>query len=36
MIETILIIAVVVIIGVNVATTVSTRFRRWLYSKEVK
>jgi hypothetical protein len=36
MIETILIMLVVVIIGVNVATTVSTRFRRWLYSKEVK
>jgi hypothetical protein len=36
MIETILIIAVVVIIGVNVATTVSTRFRRWIYSKETK
>lgn len=36
MIETILIMLVVVIIGVNVATTVSTRFRRWLYSKESK
>jgi hypothetical protein len=34
MIETILIIGVVVIIGVNVATTVSTRFRRWLYTKD--
>jgi hypothetical protein len=34
MIETILIIAVIVIIGVNVATTLSTRFRRWLYSKD--
>jgi hypothetical protein len=34
MIETILIMLVVVIIGVNVATTVSTRFRRWLYSKD--
>jgi hypothetical protein len=34
MIETVLIIAVVVIIGVNVATTVSTRFRRWVYSKD--
>jgi hypothetical protein len=33
MIETILITMVIVIIGVNVATTVSTRFRRWLYSK---
>ncbi len=36
MIETILIIAVVVIIGVNVATTVSTRFRRWIYTKDQK
>lgn len=35
MVETILVILVVVVIGVNVATTVSTRFRRWLYSKEV-
>ena len=34
MIETILTMAVVVIIGVNVATTVSTRFRRWVYSKD--
>ena len=34
MIETILITMVVVIIGVNVATTVSTRFRRWLYTKD--
>jgi hypothetical protein len=34
MIETILIMLVVVIIGVNVATTVSTRFRRWLYTKD--
>jgi hypothetical protein len=34
MIETIFIMAVVVIIGVNVATTVSTRFRRWVYSKD--
>jgi hypothetical protein len=33
MIETILIMAVVVIIGVNIATTVSTRFRRWIYIK---
>jgi hypothetical protein len=36
MIETILTVMAVVIIGVNVATIVSTRFRRWLYSKEVK
>ena len=34
MIETILIMLVVVVIGVNVATTVSTRFRRWLYTKD--
>jgi hypothetical protein len=34
MIETILTMLVVVIIGVNVATTVSTRFRRWLYTKD--
>jgi hypothetical protein len=34
MIETILIMLVVMIIGVNVATTVSTRFRRWLYTKD--
>jgi len=31
MIESIIVIAVVVIIGVNILTTVSTRFRRWLY-----
>jgi hypothetical protein len=31
MINTIVIIAAVVIIGVNVLTTVSTKFRRWLY-----
>jgi hypothetical protein len=36
MIETILTVMVGVIIGVNIATTVSTRFRRWIYSKEVK
>lgn len=34
MIETIFIMLVVVVIGVNVATTVSTRFRRWLYTKD--
>jgi hypothetical protein len=34
MIETIFIMLVVVVIGVNVAATVSTRFRRWLYSKD--
>ncbi len=33
MIETILTIAVFVIVGVNIATTVSTRFRRWLYKR---
>lgn len=31
MIEIIFIILVVAIIGINIATTVSTRFRRWLY-----
>ena len=31
MIEIGIVIAVVVIVGVNVLTTVSTRFRRWLY-----
>ena len=35
MIETVIIILVVIIIGVNVLTTVSTRFRRWLY-KDMK
>lgn len=34
MIETIAVILVVVIVGVNVATTVSPRFRRWVYSKD--
>ena len=33
MLEYIMICTVIVIIGVNVATTVSTRFRRWLYKK---
>jgi hypothetical protein len=33
MIEIVLMAIVVVIIGVNVATTVSTKFRRWLYKK---
>jgi len=32
----IIIILVFLIIGVNVLTTVSPRFRRWLYSKEAK
>ena len=31
MIEAIVITLVVVIVGVNVLATVSTRFRRWLY-----
>ena len=35
MIESIIIVAVVIIVGVNVLKTVSTRFRRWLY-KDVK
>ena len=36
MIEAIIIILVVVIIGINVLTTVSTRFRRWVYKKDTK
>lgn len=36
MIEAIGIILVVVIVGVNVLTTVSTRFRRWVYKKDTK
>ena len=35
MIETVIVILVVIIVGVNVLTTVSTRFRRWLY-KDIK
>lgn len=35
MIENIIIVAVLVIIGVNVLTTMSTQFRRWLY-KDMK
>jgi len=35
MIEAVIIILVVVIVGINVLTTVSTRFRRWLY-RDVK
>ena len=31
MIENIIVGVVIVIIGVNVLTTLSTRFRRWLY-----
>ncbi len=34
MFETILITVALVVVGVNVATTVSPRFRRWVYSKE--
>lgn len=34
MIEAIIIILAIVVIGVNVLTTVSTRFRRWVYSKD--
>jgi hypothetical protein len=34
MIETIFTMIVVVVVGVNVATTVSPRFRRWLHSKD--
>ena len=34
MVKAIFIIASIVIIGVNVLTTVSTRFRRWIYSKD--
>jgi len=34
MIESIIIVAVVIIVGVNILTTVSTRFRRWLYKSE--
>jgi len=36
MIETIFIIVVFVVIGINIATTVSPRFRRWAYSKDSK
>jgi Flp pilus assembly pilin Flp len=31
MIEGIIVAVVVIIVGVNILTTVSTRFRRWLY-----
>jgi hypothetical protein len=34
MIETIFIIVVFVVIGINVATTVLPRFRRWVYTKD--
>jgi Flp pilus assembly pilin Flp len=36
MIEAILITVAVIVIGVNVLTTVSTRFRRWVYKKDTK
>lgn len=35
MFETILITVAVAVVGVNVATTVSPRFRRWLYKDKV-
>lgn len=35
MFETILIAVALIVIGVNVATTVSPKFRRWLYKDEV-
>jgi hypothetical protein len=31
MIEAIVIVLVFVIVGVNILTTISTRFRRWVY-----
>ena len=31
MIEAIIVITVAIIIGINIATTISPRFRRWLY-----
>jgi hypothetical protein len=34
MIETIFVIVVFVGIGINVATTVSPRFRRWVYKRK--
>jgi len=36
MFETILITLALIVIGVNVATTVSPKFRRWVYSKEAE
>ena len=36
MIEAVIVILAIVIIGVNVGTTVSTRFRRWVYKKDTK
>jgi len=34
MIEIIFILVALLVVGVNIATTVSPRFRRWLHSKE--
>jgi len=34
MIEIIFILVALLVIGVNIATTVSPRFRRWLHSKD--
>jgi hypothetical protein len=34
MIEAVFIILVFVVIGINIATTVSPRFRRWAYNKD--
>jgi hypothetical protein len=36
MIEAVVVILIIVIVGVNLATTVSTRFRRWVYKKDTK
>jgi hypothetical protein len=36
MIEAIVVILVIVIVGVNIGTTVSTKFRRWVYKKDTK
>jgi hypothetical protein len=36
MIEAVVIIALIVIVGINVGTTLSTRFRRWVYKKDTK
>jgi hypothetical protein len=34
MIEAIFVIVAVVVIGINIATTVSPRFRRWVYKRK--
>ena len=36
MFEAIIIILAIVVIGVNIGTTVSTKFRRWVYKKDTK